>query len=111
MKNNTKLVQCLLSVVIIILALFIGTTNNNKVRKLGNQLTQGTVNTVLILLIIVLTLTEDLQVGFMLTLIYLIMLVRFNRRENFESGPSPLSCKTYGDSRKRTGVAQYPLHA
>ena len=65
----------------------------------------------LVLLIIVLTCTENIQIGFMLALLFLIMLVRFNQRENFISGPSPLNCETYGDSKKKTGTSYYPLHA
>ena len=110
MKNNKAILNCVMSLVLIALTLFLGTTNNRKVKKVGNQLTEGKVNTVLIVLIIVLTLTEDLQIGFMLTLIYLVMLVRFNKKENFMSGPSPLKCETYGDSRKRTGTAFYPIN-
>ena len=111
MKISKEVVSCVLSMLLIILTLFIAATNNKKVAKVSHNLTEGSVNTVLIVLIIVLTLTEDMQVGFVLTVLYLIMLVRFRVRENFESGPSPLNCDTYGDSKKKTGIAQYPLHA
>lgn len=109
--NQNEMGQLSLSVVLVALALLAGTTNNKKVSRIGRQITTGYVNTILILLIIVLTLTEDLQIGFMLTLIYLILLVRFKKQENFESGPSPLNCNTYGSSKVNTGTAFYPLHS
>lgn len=110
MKNNKESLSCMLSLILVIVVLFLSYTNNRKVKKVGRQLTTGTVNTVLILLIIVLTLTEDVQIGFILTLMYLLMLVRFNKQENFISGPSPLNCETYGDSKKKTGSAFYPIN-
>ena len=111
MKNQNEVLMCSFCLILIVITLFLSVTQNRKVSKIGRQITSGQVNTVLILLIIVLTLTEDMQIGFMLSLIYLVLLVRFNRQENFESGPSPLSCDTYGDSKKRNGTAFYPLHA
>ncbi len=111
MKNQNEMMLCSFCLLLVVITLFLSVTHNRKVSKVGRQLTSGPVNTVLILLIIVLTITEDMQVGFMLTLIYLILLVRFNRQENFESGPSPLNCDTYGDSKKRNGSSFYPLHA
>ena len=47
----------------------------------------------------------------LLSIIYLVVLIRTNHtKEQFRSGPSPLNCKTYGDSKEKTGVAFYPLH-
>jgi hypothetical protein len=109
--NQNEMLQLSFSVVLVLLTLWVGTTNHKKIARIGNQITSGYVNTVLILLIIVLTLTEDLQIGFILALLYLILLVRFNKKEHFESGPSPLKCDTYGDKKKNTGTAFYPLHA
>ena len=109
--NQNEMLQMSLCVLLIVVTLLVSTTNNKKVSRIGRQVTTGYVNTVLILLIIVLTLTEDLQIGFTLALLYLVLLVRFNKRENFESGPSPIKCDTYGDSKKKTGTAFYPLHA
>ena len=109
--NQNEMLQMSLCVLLILVTLLVSTTNNKKVSRIGRQVTTGYVNTVLILLIIVLTLTEDLQIGFTLALLYLILLVRFNKRENFESGPSPIKCDTYGDTKKKTGTAFYPLHA
>ena len=111
MKNNNQVVNIILPLVLIATVLFVGTTDNKKVSNIGTQLTTGYVNIVLVLLIIVLTCTENIQIGFMLDLLFLIMLVRFNQRENFISGPSPLNCETYGDSKKKTGTSYYPLHA
>ena len=111
MKNQNEMLMMTVSVVLIVLSLLVGTTDNKKIKRIGRQLTSGYVNTILILLIIVLSLTEDLQIGFSLALIYLILLVRFNKQENFESGPSPLACQTYGDSKKKNGTSFYPLHA
>lgn len=109
--NQNEMLQMSFCVLLVLVTLFVGTTNHRKIAKIGRQVTSGYVNTVLILLIIVLSLTEDLQIGFTLALLYLILLVRFNKRENFESGPSPLKCDTYGDKKKKTGTAFYPLHA
>lgn len=111
MKNQNEMLMMTVFVVLIVLALLVGTTDNRKVKKVGRQLTSGYVNTILILLIIILSTTENLQIGFSLALIYLILVVRFNKHENFESGPSPLDCKTYGDSKKKNMSSFYPLHA
>ena len=69
--------------------------------------------TILIIVIITLVLTENIKIGFYLTILYLFLLIKYNNVENFKSerGYSPLNCKTYGDSRKKTGSSFYPLHA
>ena len=86
--------------------------NDSKTNRVLKKLTEGNVNTLLLLSIIALTLSEDLQVGFLVASIYLVVLIRTQKgREGFESGPSPLNCKTYGDSKEKTGVAFYPLHS
>ena len=103
-----------LGVLLVFLALvFMSVTNNMEVRRVSNKLTTGWINTVLILLILGLAVTEDLRIGLLVSVIYLVAVVRFNNgtHENFRSGPSPLNCSTYGDSKKRTGTAFYPLHA
>ena len=103
-----------LGVLVVFLALvFMSVTNNMEVRRVSNKLTSGWINTVLILLILGLAVTEDLRIGLLVSVIYLVAVVRFNNgtHENFRSGPSPLNCSTYGDSKKRTGTAFYPLHA
>lgn len=105
-----------LSVLVAFLVLiFLTTTDNQEVRRVSNKLTSGWVNTLLILLIISLTMTENLRVGLLVAVLYLIVVVRFNNglTENFQSraGPSPLNCDTYGDSKEKTGTAFYPLHA
>jgi hypothetical protein len=111
MKNSNLIVNVILPLILIALVLLVGTTNDRRVRKISNQLTTGYVNIILILLIVVLSCTENIQVGFMLALLFLIMLIRFNKNEGFMSGPSPLNCDTYGDSRKKNGSSYYPLHA
>jgi hypothetical protein len=103
-----------LGVLIVFLVLvFMSITNNMEVRRVSNKLTSGWVNTVLILLILGLAMTEDLRIGLLVSVLYLVAVVRFNNgtHENFMSGPSPLNCSTYGDSKKKTGTAFYPLHA
>ena len=112
-QNNLNLVL----LTILVFALFFSAVSNkvgeeSKTNRILKKLTQGKVNTLLLLLIIGLTLSEDLQVGFLLAAIYLVVLVRTQKsREDFESGPSPLNCKTYGDSKEKTGTAFYPLHS
>ena len=103
---------CVLIAFLIIV--FISSTQNMEVRRVANKLTTGWVNTLLILLIVTLTMTENLRCGLLVTFVYLISVVRFNNglTENFESkpGPSPLNCSTYGNSRENTGTAFYPLN-
>ena len=112
-QNNLNLVL----LTILIFALFFVAASNSvekdsKTNRILKKLTEGKVNTLLLILIIALTLSEDLQVGFLLAAIYLVVLVRTQKsREDFESGPSPLNCKTYGDSKEKTGTAFYPLHS
>ena len=93
---------------------YISSTTNQEVGRVANKLTTGWVNTLLILLIVTLTMTEHLRLGLLVTLVYLISVVRFNNglQENFDSkpGPSPLNCDTYGDSREKTGSAYYPIN-
>lgn len=112
MKNN---IDCLIKLILIIFILFIVLSDNKNVREISNKLTTGTANTLIILAIIVLTLSENLKIGFYLTIIYLFLLIKYNvnNKENFksESGYSPLNCKTYKDSKEKTGSAYYPLHA
>tara|TARA_A100001015_G_C14789310_1_gene632367 strand:+ start:358 stop:699 length:342 start_codon:yes stop_codon:yes gene_type:complete len=110
-KMNMDLYHNILLLVLTIIVLFLSATNNRKVKKVSQQLTTGTVNIILILLIILLTATENIHAGLLLTLIFLLMLIRFNKREGFISGPSPLDCNTYGDSKKRNGTVYYPLNA
>lgn len=113
---NKNMLNNLLLTVLIIIVLFVSVSNeivnNQKINNLLNRLTNGSVNTFLLLCIIGLVLTEDLRVGLILSVIYLVILIRVNRslNEGFRAGPSPLSCNTYGDSRKKTGSAFYPLH-
>lgn len=115
---NQKMLNNLLLTVLIIGVLFVSISNeivnNKKINNLLNRLTEGPVNTLLLLSIIGLVLTEDSKIGLLLSIIYLIVLIRTNRNininENFRAGPSPLNCKTYGDSRKKTGSSFYPLH-
>jgi len=106
-----------LLIILIVITMYLGISNHvvntPKVNNLLHRIVDGQFNTLLIFLIIALTLTEDLNLGFLLCMIYLIILVRIHRlqsKENFKSGPSPLRCKTYGNSREKTGVAFYPLH-
>lgn len=112
MKNN---MDCLVKLILIIFILIIVLTDNKNVRNVSKKLTSGTTNTLIILAIIVLTLTENLKIGFYLTIIYLFLLIKYNvnSKENFKSeyGYSPLDCKTYKDSKNKTGSAYYPLHA
>ncbi len=111
--KNTQLDNLVILVAFVVLV-FISTTNNQEVRRVSNKLTTGWVNTVLIMLIVGLSLTENLRLGLLVAVLYLIAVIRFNRdlQENFSKpGPSPLNCATYGNSKERTGTAFYPLHA
>ena len=111
--KNTQIDNLVILVAFVVLV-FISTTNNQEVRRVSNKLTTGWVNTVLVMLIIGLTLTENLRLGILVAVLYLIAVIRFNNgiNENFSnSGPSPLNCATYGDSKEKTGTAFYPLHA
>lgn len=102
-----------LSVVALLLALiYLSTTNERTVRNMSRRLTSGYVNTILILCIISLSMYEDKHIGFIVAVIYLVLVVRFQELfiENFKSGPSPLNCSTYGDSKERTGSAYYPIN-
>tara|TARA_Y200000002_G_C22638473_1_gene645804 strand:+ start:288 stop:635 length:348 start_codon:yes stop_codon:yes gene_type:complete len=112
-QNNLNLVfVTLLIIVVFYVTLSNQVVNNPKISNVLNKLTSGSVNTLLLLLIIGLTLSEDVNIGFLLAVVYLVVLIRTNKnKEGFESGPSPLDCKTYGNSREKTGVAYYPLHA
>lgn len=114
MKQNN--LNSVLLTLLIIVVFYVSLSNqlivNPKINNVLNKLTTGSVNTLLLLLIIGLTLSEDVNVGFLLAVIYLVVLIRTNKnKEGFESGPSPLNCKTYGNSKEKTGVAYYPLHA
>lgn len=111
MKNKN---ECLINMILIVVIFVIVLSNNDSLKRFGNKITSGKMNTILIVIIIGLLLTENLKMGFYLAIIYLFLLVRFNKNiEGFKSIPgySPLNCKTYGDSRKKTGSAFYPLHA
>lgn len=111
--KNTQLDNLVILVAFVVLV-FISTTNNQEVRRVSNKLTTGWVNTVLIMLIVGLSLTENLRLGLLVAVLYLIAVIRFNRdlQENFSKpGPSPLNCATYGNSKERAGTAFYPLHA
>ena len=111
--KNTQLDNLVILVAFVVLV-FISTTNNQEVRRVSNKLTTGWVNTVLIMLIVGLSLTENLRLGLLVAVLYLIAVIRFNRdlQENFSKpGPSPLNCATYGNSKERNGTAFYPLHA
>ena len=116
MKKNMNMNMCsnILILALIVSIIYVSISNNNNLRTLGNRLTSGQINTVLILVIITLILTENIQIGLLVTILYLLMLIRFNstkQQENFESdyGPNPLACDTYGDNKN--GTSFYPLHA
>tara|TARA_B100000795_G_C22707140_1_gene402023 strand:+ start:249 stop:584 length:336 start_codon:yes stop_codon:yes gene_type:complete len=92
---------------------YISITKNQEVRRVSNKLTTGWINTLLIMLILLLTMTENLRLGLLISLLYLIVVVRFNNglTENFSQyGPSPLKCSTYGDSKEKTGTSFYPIN-
>ena len=65
--------------VVFLVLVYVSTTNNQEVRRVSNKLTTGWINTVLIMLILGLSMTEDLQIGLLVTVVYLIAVVRFNR--------------------------------
>jgi hypothetical protein len=114
MKQNNLYLALITILIVIIFYVSVSenVVNNSKVNNVLTKLTNGEVNTVLLLAIIGLTLTEDLHIGFLLANIYLIVLIRSNKnKEGFESGPSPLNCKTYGNSKEKTGTSFYPLHS
>ena len=111
-SKNCGTLECVIYVLLILATFFISVSNDEKLRRASNKVTHGQVNTILIVVIIALLLTVDVVMGFLLAVIYMIALIRFNKdSENFQSGPSPLACATYGDSKKKTGSAFYPLHA
>lgn len=110
MKNN---LECFGNIILIIILFLVFTTNNVEVNKISNKMVNGNLNTILILVIITLILTENVKIGFYLTIIYLVLLMKKNHNiENFDSdlGYSPLDCNTYGESKKKTGNSFYPLH-
>ena len=49
--------------VVFLVLVYVSTTNNQEVRRVSNKLTTGWINTVLIMLILGLSMTEDLQIG------------------------------------------------
>jgi hypothetical protein len=111
--KNTQIDNLVILVAFIVLV-YMSTTNNKEVRRVSNKLTTGWINTVLVMLIVGLTLTENLRLGLLVAILYLVAVIRFNNglHENFSQlGPSPLNCSTYGNSKERTGTAFYPLHA
>jgi hypothetical protein len=113
MKQNILYNLLLLIVIIIVYLVTIpdNIVTNSKLNNIMNKLTHGSINTLLLLSIIGLTLVEDLNIGFLLCIIYLVILIRTNHPiQHFRSGPSPLNCKTYGNSKEKNGVAFYPLH-
>lgn len=114
MRNSKKCgnLECVIYVLLILATFFMSVSNDEKLRRTSNKVTHGQVNTILIVVIIALLLTVDVVMGFLLAVIYMVALIRFhNGSETFISGPSPLACATYGDSKKKTGTAFYPLHA
>lgn len=115
MNMNMNMYINILTLILVVSIFYVSMSQNNNLKNLGNRLTSGQINTVLILVIITLILTENIQLGLLVTILYIIMLIRFNKKnetqENFESeyGPNPLDCKTYGDNKN--GTSFYPLHA
>jgi len=110
--KNTQLDNLIVLISFLVLV-YISITNNQEVKRVSNKLTTGWINTLLIMLILLLTMTENLRVGLLVSLLYLIVVVRFNNSltENFSQyGPSPLNCKTYGNSKEKTGSAFYPIN-
>lgn len=112
---NMNMYLNILMLVLVVLIFYVSLSNNQKLKTLGNRLTSGQINTILILVIVTLILTENIQVGLLVTILYLMLLVRFNSKENkehFDSdhGPNPIDCSTYGDSASKTGIAQYPIN-
>lgn len=111
MNNTNDMINNMCLIVLVVLVFVSALSQDKKLKKIANQLTDGKINTLLILVIVALIMTENLQVGFLLLVIYSVLLYRFhNNKEGFKPGPSPLDCKTYGDSNKRVGSAFYPLH-
>ena len=109
--KQSNIYNSILVTILIVLAFYVSVSKNNNSNKIIKRLVEGKVNTLLLLLIIGLTLTEDLNIGFILCVIYLMALVKTqNTNEGFRSGPSPLNCSTYGNSREKTGTAFYPMH-
>ena len=105
MNNLYNIFLVLLLVITYYIAISNTIVDNQKINSLLNKLTSGSVNTLLLLAIIVLSMTEDLQIGLILATIYLLVIIRVKKvNENFRSGPSPLNCSTYGNSREKTEV-------
>tara|TARA_B100000768_G_C11170695_1_gene328577 strand:- start:389 stop:730 length:342 start_codon:yes stop_codon:yes gene_type:complete len=110
--NNTNL-DYILTFLSFLILVFISNTKNKEVKRISNKLTKGWINTLLILLIITLSMTENIRIGLFIAFTYILCIVRFNDSpmEHFSNyGPSPLNCGTYGNSRKNTGVAFYPIN-
>tara|TARA_B100000989_G_C19216110_1_gene333905 strand:- start:159 stop:548 length:390 start_codon:yes stop_codon:yes gene_type:complete len=113
MNNTNDVLNLLCLIGLFVLVFFTAISESKRLKDVGHKITDGNINTLLILVIIVLVMTENLQVGFLLLVIYTVLLFRFNVKKNnegFKPGPSPLDCKTYGDTNKRVGSAFYPLH-
>jgi len=111
MNNTNDVINVMCLLVLVVLVFVSALSDDKKLKNIGSQLTDGKINTVLILVIVALIMTENLQVGFLLLVIYSVLLFRFNNNtEGFKPGPSPLDCKTYGDTNKNVGSAFYPLH-
>ncbi len=112
MKNNNF--ECTVNIILIFILVLLFTNKNKTINNISNKMINGYMNTVLILLIITLILTENIKMGFYLTVIYLFLLIKNKKKlEFFNSnyGYSPLDCKTYGDSRKKTGSVFYPINS
>lgn len=110
--KNTNL-DYLLTFLSFLILVFISNTKNQEVKRISNKLTKGWINTLLILLIICLSMTENIRIGLFMAFIYILCVVRFSDSpmEYFSNyGPSPLNCSTYGDSRKKTGSSFYPIN-
>ena len=115
MKNTNC--ECMINIILIIIIISLAITNNKEIKNIGQKITDGYMNNLIIIIIIALTTSENMKIGLYLTIIYLFLLIKYNKNfkkfTNFKSqhGYSPLNCKTYGNSKKKTGSTFYPLHA
>ena len=78
MQNNN---ECLIKIILIVIIFILVLNNNNKtIQNFGNKITSGYINTILIVVIIGLILTENIQIGFYLAIIYLFLLIKYNKK-------------------------------
>ena len=64
MNNTNDMINNMCLIVLVVLVFVSALSQDKKLKKIANQLTDGKINTLLILVIVALIMTENLQVGF-----------------------------------------------